>query len=55
MVSEPIFDLGVGFVWSHKGVCLAPQSRGTQRGRCVCMGGVYDISHRIWEKISCTI
>ena len=38
MVSEPIPDLDVGFFWSRKGVCLVPQSRGTQRGRCVCMG-----------------
>ena len=51
MVLEPILDLGVGFVWVF--VCLAPQSHGTQREHCVCMGGggVCDVLHRIWEKV----
>ena len=55
MISEPILDLGVGFVWSCKGVCLASQSHGTQHPRCVCMGGgrgVCDVPHQIGEKVS---
>ena len=44
MVSEPIPDLGVGFVWSCKGICFTPQSHGTQRVRCICMG-VFVTSH----------
>ena len=44
MVLEFIPDPGVG-------VCLAPQSHGTQQGRCVCMGDVCDIPHRIRENV----
>ena len=51
MVLEPIPDLDVGFVWSRKGVCLALQFRGIQRGRCVCMGDVCDVPHRIRENV----
>ena len=31
-------------------ICLTPQFRGTQRGRCDCMEGVCDIPHRIGGK-----
>ena len=48
MISEPILDHSVG-------VCLTPQSHGTQRGHCVCMGGVCDVPHRIGEKVPDTI
>ena len=52
MISEPILDLGVGFFWSCKGVCLVSQSHGTQRPRCVYMGGgVCDVPHQIGEKV----
>ena len=32
-------------------VCFAPQSHGTQRGRCVCMRGICDVPHRIREEV----
>ena len=53
MVSEPIPDLGVGVCLapSKVFVCLAPQSHGTQRRRCVCMGGICDVPHRIGEEV----
>ena len=37
------------------GVCLAPQSHGIQRGRCVCMECVCDVQHRIEENIPSVI
>ena len=48
MVSKPMPDPDVG-------VCLAPQSHGIQRGRCVCMKGVCDVLHRIEENIPSAI
>ena len=48
MILELILEPGVG-------VCLAPQSHGTQRGRCVCMRGVCDVPHRIGENVPGTI
>ena len=41
-------------------VCLTLQSHGTQLEHCVCIGGeggksVYDVSHRIEEKVFCAI
>ena len=48
MILELILDPGVG-------VCLAPQSHGTQRGRCVCIRGVCDVPHRIGENVPGTI
>ena len=48
MISELIPDPGVD-------VCLVPYSDETQQGCCVCMGDVYDISHRIGEKVSSAI
>ena len=61
MVSEPIPDPGVGVCLASYEVfvCLAPQSHGTQRGRCVCMrggeGGVCNVPHRIEEKVHSAI
>ena len=48
MVSKPMPDPDVG-------VCLAPQSHGIQRGRCVCMECVCDVPHRIEENIPSVI
>ena len=46
MVSKSILDLGVGFVWPHKGVCLFDPIIPWDTMRTLCLhGDVFVMSH----------